>query len=77
MCHLKAATGKHTFILVILLAPARFRSGTATASTRFRHGRSGIDVASKEKHGGVGNVLDCCNLIAFKNLSLIEEYVLD
>ena len=25
----------------------------------------------------MGNVLNCCNLIAFRNLSLIEEDVLD
>jgi len=69
--------GKHAFVLVILLSPARFRSGTVTISSRFGHRCNGIDVPCKEKHGNVGNVLDSCNLIALWNLSFIEEDVLD
>ena len=77
MRHLEASTGKHTLVLIILLAPAIFRCGTATISARFGHGRSGIEIADKEKHRNMGNVLQCCCIIAFRNLSLVEEYVLD
>jgi len=68
MCHLKAATGKHTFILVILLAPIRFRGGTATASARFGHGCSGIYVPSKEKHSNVAIVKIGEKCLALKNV---------
>ena len=77
MCHLKASASIGAFVLVIPFAPIRFRGGSATTSARFGHGSSGIDVSSKEKHCSMGNVLNCCNLIAFRNLSLIEEDVLD
>ena len=73
MSHLEASTGIGAFILVILFAPARLRNGTATTSARFRQGCGGIDVPSKEKHGSMGYVLDCCNLIALWNQSLIAK----
>ena len=69
--------GVGKFVLVIFLAPARFRSRTATSSARFGHGRGSINVASKEKHCSMGNVLDSGGIIAIRNLSLIEENVLD
>ena len=59
MSHLEASTGIGAFILLILLAPTRFRCRTATTSARFGHGCCGINVASKEKHCSMGNVLDC------------------
>ena len=84
MSHLEASTDIGAFILVILLAPARFRSRTATTSARFGHGCCGINVASKEKHCSMGNVdfvelklLNCGGIIALWNLSLIEENILD
>jgi hypothetical protein len=77
MSHLEASASIGAFVLVILLAPAIIRGRAATTSARFGHGRSGIDVAHEEQHGYVGNVLDSCNLIAFWNLSFIEEDVLD
>ena len=77
MSHLEASTGKLPLVLVILLAPTRIRGRTATASARFGHGRSGIDIAHKEQHSNVGNILDSGGIIALWNLGFIEKDVFD
>ena len=77
MCHLEASASIGAFILVIFFAPTRFRCRTATTSARFRHGRCGINVANKEKHCSMSNVLDNGDIISLWNLSLIEENILD
>ena len=77
VCHIQASAGIGAFILVILLAPTRFRCRAATTSARFRHGRGSIDVASKKKHSCMSYVFDSGCIIAIWNQSLIEEYILD
>ena len=77
MYHLEESASIGMFVLVILLTPIRFWSGTATTSARLGHGRSGINVAGKEKHGSMGNILDSGGIIVLWHLNLYEENVLD
>lgn len=77
MSHLEASMGKGSLVLVLVTSPTRLWCSTATTATRLGHRCSGINVADKEKHCSMGNVLDCGYIIVLWNLSLIEEYILD
>ena len=77
MSHLETAASKGTFVLVFLLSPTRFWGRTATSSALFGQGCGSIDIASKEKHRDVSDVLYSGSFVAFGYLSLVEEDVLD